>query len=179
MTRNVPYRPAARLTATPRHRAGFSLVEVLVSLVVLGIGLLGIAGLLTTGMRFNHGAYQRSQAVALADGLADRIRANPAGRATYTDQTAQENSNCADPDAGCNATALARHDLYVWQRQLADALPGGSGVVCVDATPDDGTPGATACDGSGSEYAVKLWWDDNRDGDLADAKDRFVMSFRP
>jgi Tfp pilus assembly protein PilV len=54
-----------------------SLVEVLVALVVLSIGLLGIAQVLINGMRTSHAALLRTQAVNLVADMADRIRANP------------------------------------------------------------------------------------------------------
>ncbi len=59
-----------------RGNEGFTLLEILVAVLVLSIGLLGIAGLQVTGLRFNHSAYARTQATLLAYELADRMRAN-------------------------------------------------------------------------------------------------------
>ena len=56
--------------------AGFTLIEVLVALIIVSIGLLGLAGLQATSVRFNQQAYLRSQAVQQAYDMADRIRAN-------------------------------------------------------------------------------------------------------
>ena len=55
---------------------GFALVEVLVAVIVLAIGLLGLAGLHATGFRDNHGAFVRTQATYAVNDLADRMRAN-------------------------------------------------------------------------------------------------------
>jgi type IV pilus modification protein PilV len=55
---------------------GFTLVEVLVTVVILAVGLLGLAGLQAVSMRNNHSAYERTQAVQLAYDMADRVRAN-------------------------------------------------------------------------------------------------------
>ncbi len=55
---------------------GFTLIEVLVTLVILTFGLLGIAGLMAKGQRIAFEAYQRQQAVALASDMGERIRGN-------------------------------------------------------------------------------------------------------
>lgn len=57
-------------------RCGFTLIEVLVTLVILTFGLLGIAGLMAKGQRIAFEAYQRQQAVALASDMAERVRGN-------------------------------------------------------------------------------------------------------
>jgi type IV pilus assembly protein PilV len=67
-----------------RALGGFSLVEVMVALVVLAVGLLGIAGLYVTTLKSGGGAIFRMQAVNLAADLADRIRATATGRARST-----------------------------------------------------------------------------------------------
>ncbi|MEO1574289.1 MAG: type IV pilus modification protein PilV [Pseudomonadota bacterium] len=64
-----------------RHQAGFSLLEVLVALVVLSIGLMGIASMQVVGLQFNQQAMTTARAIELAGDMADRIRAsNDAGR---------------------------------------------------------------------------------------------------
>lgn len=74
------------------HMKGFTLVEVLVALLILSIGLLGLAGLQAGGLRSNHSAYLRSQAVMLAHDMADRMRSNPVAAA----------ADCYKiPNAGC------------------------------------------------------------------------------
>jgi len=55
---------------------GFTLIEALVALIVLSIGLLGIAGMQISGLRANQSAASRTQASYLADDIADRMRAN-------------------------------------------------------------------------------------------------------
>lgn len=58
-----------------QKQTGFTLIEILVTVIVLSIGLLGLAGLQATSFKFNSTAYQRSQATSLAYDIADRIRA--------------------------------------------------------------------------------------------------------
>ncbi len=61
-----------------RLQRGFTLVEVLVTIIIMSIGLLGVAGLQLASMRSNHSAYLRTQATLAAYDLIDRMRADPA-----------------------------------------------------------------------------------------------------
>lgn len=114
---------------------GFSLVETLVALVVLSIGMLGIAALHVEGLRSARTALTRTNAVALAADMADRIRANRTAKAEYEAAvtSADTNANCVPGGAGCTAAQLARHDKAVWLGAIQNALPGGTGTIdCVD-----------------------------------------------
>lgn len=157
---------------------GFTLVEVLVAVLVLAIGLLGLAGLQVTGLRNNQSAYYRSQATQLAYDMADRMRANPAGtkNGAYNNPAAAQTAACLTI-AGCPAAQMAGNDAFEWNAILANQLPSGTGVVCIDGTPTPvGTAAAPACDGVGNVYAVKVWWDDDRSGA---ANQSFVTSLQP
>ncbi len=132
----------------PAAMAGFSMMEVLVTVVVLSIGLLGLAGLQSTALRNNHSAYHRSQAAILAEDMADRIRANLSGFTSgYYDGTAAENTSCLST-AGCSSQAMARHDTWEWQQNLADTLPNGQGTVATN----------------GDRATITVMWDDARTG---------------
>ena len=65
---------------------GITLIEVLVALLIFSVGLIGLAGLMTMAMRANQVAYQRTQVTFLADGMAERMRANALGvwRGSYS-----------------------------------------------------------------------------------------------
>ena len=111
---------------------GFSLVEAMVALVVLAVGMLGIAGLYVTTLRSGGGAINRMQAVGLAEDLADRIRANRTANVAYAGAGA--NNNCYGAGAvDCAPALMAANDLFVWQQQVQNpqTLPGGAGVVGV------------------------------------------------
>jgi type IV pilus assembly protein PilV len=135
---------ADRRPAHAAREAGFTIVEVLVSLVVLSIGLLGIAKLVLYSAHSNDSAYLRSQATQLAYEILDNMRANPTAAAagyynTPLSATATNpgftclNTNCP------SASNLALYDIYVWKSRLAagatnGALPSGQGSVTVTGT---------------------------------------------
>jgi type IV pilus assembly protein PilV len=111
---------------------GFSMVEAMVALLVLAVGMLGIAGLYVTSLRASSSALLRTQAVNLAADMADRIRANPTAGAAYAGAAA--NNGCVGGGADCTPAALAADDLFRWQQALAAALPDDGNVNTPQAT---------------------------------------------
>jgi type IV pilus assembly protein PilV len=111
--------------------AGFTLVEVLVALVVLSVGMLGIAGLYVMTLQSGGTAIYRTQAVNLASDMADRIRANRNAGAAYA-AGASGSLSCVGAGAvDCAPADMAADDLLQWNTELAATLPGGSGTVAV------------------------------------------------
>ena len=130
---------------------GFSIVEVLVALVVLAVGMLGIAGLYVTSLQASGSALLRMQAVNLASDMADRIRANPDAGAAYAGEPADNNCAGAAP-ASCSPAQMAADDLFRWHRQLAATLPD-------DGDPD--TPQGTVEVSAGPPprtYTITVTW---------------------
>lgn len=123
----------------PRHAAGFTLMEVLIAVLVLAVGLLGMAGLQTQALRYNHSAYLRSQAVQLTYDMADRLRANLPAFANadyeYGTYDCAVGNLPADPGCiqtapnGCTSAQLAQYDFRLWNQTIRDQLPGGCGLV--------------------------------------------------
>jgi type IV pilus assembly protein PilV len=173
------------------RRGGFSLIEVLVSIMVLSFGMLGVASLLAKSMSGTHTSSLRTQAIVLADDLADRMRANRAtavapGPNNY-EGIAPTDNRCravhyahrhAAP-AACTPQELAADDLSDWIAQVAALLPQGTGVVCIDSTPEDGTALAPACDGVGGAYAIKEFWSEKPPRGAVAVPMRFSTSVRP
>ena len=159
---------------------GFTMVEVLVAVIVLSVGLLGLAGLQAASLRNNQQSYMRSQSILLVNDIAERMRANlPGVQSASYDQGAGAPAvakvNCTTI-TGCSSADLASNDLFEWTRDVGSSLPSGQALVCLDSTPNDGTGIADArCDGVGPLFAIKLWWDDTRSGNIA----LFATSFQP
>jgi len=115
--------------------AGFTLLEVLVALLVLSIGLLGLAALQASGTRYVHGSYLRSQAVIQAYDMADRIRANLPGvqAGDYTDLSGIPSTHSDCTSSSCSAAQMAQFDLWQWNTANAALLPAGAGTVTIAA----------------------------------------------
>jgi type IV pilus assembly protein PilV len=132
--------------------AGFTLIEVLIAMLVLAVGLLGLAGLQATSLKNNQSAYNRSQATQLAYDLTDRMRANAAAKATFTTitpiGTAVVKANC-ETTTSCSIADMAQNDLYEWNLAVTSTLPNGTGSITVTA----------------SVYTIIITWDDDHDGD--------------
>ncbi len=112
---------------------GFSLIEALVSLIVISVGMIGIAALYGQGLGASRTALYRTQAVNLVADMADRIRANRAAGTAY--EGAGQDRDCDPGDnRDCPSADMAAHDLWLWKGQVAAQLPGGAGTVSVDTT---------------------------------------------
>lgn len=121
-----------------QRSAGFSLVEVLISIVVLSVALLGTAALTAASLKNTNGSYYRSLATILADDMLDRMRAN-------IDRARDKKYNFTDAGSIVAGTSLEHFDCVEWLNAVQDALPGGTGTVDVEA---------------GSATIVITWGDD-------------------
>lgn len=129
------------------HRqTGFSLIEAMVSLVVVSVGMIGIASLYGQGLRASSTALTRTLAVNLAADMGDRIRMNREGGAAYGGAAANNNCSAAG-GATCTPPQMAANDLFEWNARIAQSLPNGVGAVAyVGTTPPT--------------YTITLTWDE-------------------
>jgi type IV pilus assembly protein PilV len=119
--------------------AGFTLIEVLIAMLILSVGLLGLAGLQATGLKTNHSAYMRSQAVAYGYDILDRMRANRL--------SALSGGYNIGMGAGApGSTSIAQTDLSEWKALIAGQLPSGDASANVN----------------GGIVTVIVQWDDSR-----------------
>lgn len=117
------------------HQDGFSLIELLVTVVIFSLGLLSIAALQTVSKSTNFEAMQRTSASQVAHGLLEDMRVNGDGAATYLaagelgngSLGAEPAPNCT-PAAPCNAVQLAAHDLWLWEQLIDGNLETNAGV---------------------------------------------------
>ena len=151
---------------TNNRCSGFSMIEVLIAIVILSIGLLGIAGMQVAGMKNNHSAYLRSQASLLSYDFADILRSNKSqvlankfgtSAAGNIDITTGNLGFNAEPDCineinGCNPVLMAETDLVTWAQNINATLPSGMATVAR----------------SSDIYTVTIsWLDDKSDTDAA------------
>lgn len=143
---------------SPHSTQGFSLIEVLIALVILAIGLLGMASLMLTSMQSNQSAAERSAAIVLSYDLVERMRGNPDQIDLYVGDIGDP-STLLDPcdtsgacNGGMNAEELAGNDLLNWAGQLQNNIPGSAAVV--EQLPDN-------------EYCIAIFWPQNQAGMVA------------
>lgn len=140
------------------HQQGFTMFEMMIALLILSVGLLGIAGLQTRGQQFNHVAYTRTQAVFLAYDVMDRIRNNTdtiSGNGNGDDggyvinctnvgQTVDNECNLNQ----CTPARLVTYDVTNWCIAVGRALPEGSATLVWTAAT--------------RQYAINLQWLEDR-----------------
>ncbi|TXT27358.1 MAG: type IV pilus assembly protein PilV [Gallionellaceae bacterium] len=106
---------------------GFSMLEILITLVIVAIALLGTAGLQVYAMRMGHGGQLRTQAVFLASDIAERMEANKVAAVAGNYAVAAASSpSAAAADCGavpCSGAALAGYDISQWENSIANLLP--------------------------------------------------------
>ncbi len=124
--------PSRRQIKAGNRVGGFTLVEVLIALVILSVGMLGIAGWYVHSMKAGRTSVFRHNAVTLAGDIADRIRANPRAAAAYG--LAGANNACVDGGIDCTPAQMAANDIFLWDQQATDALPNGTVTVVFDNT---------------------------------------------
>jgi type IV pilus assembly protein PilV len=134
---NKPLTPSS----AARRQRGVSLIEVLVSVLVVSVGMLGAVALQATALRNNQGSYERTQTSILTQGIFDAMRANLAGVTANSYDTG--GWVCAAPAAA----GLASSDIARWIGNLHEQIhPGACGrIECASG----------AC-------TVSVRWDDSR-----------------
>ena len=111
--------------SSPQH--GFSMIEVLVTMVIIATALLGTASLQLYAMRVNQGGQFRTQAVFLASNMAERMEANKQeainGRYILANTTVADTPDTSCATNTCSAANLAAYDLNQWGNSIAELLP--------------------------------------------------------
>lgn len=123
---NPSYRiPNTKQLGVATQQSGIGLVEVLIAVLILAIGLLGLASMQTNGMRMTNGSMSRSQAVFLANDIVERARANRDNREDYAlAPDADGNVGACNLALAYDATlTVAQNDMAEWLNSLACLLP--------------------------------------------------------
>ena len=158
-----------------RKQSGFTLLEIMVAIVVLSLGLLGLAGLQAASLRNNQTAYYRGIATQQAYDIADRMRANLAGvRAGNYNALTGTPSNPACFMTGCSTADMTATDYFQWNAVNAALLPDGNGtVVCADGPA---TAGCTAATGNWV-FDITVSWTER--SEAGSGTQSFVTSITP
>jgi type IV pilus assembly protein PilV len=115
---------------------GSSLIEVLVTMIIVSLALLGQAGLITLSSKANHSAYLRSQATLLSYDILERLRLNRALAiaSSFNINFAAPGNDPSDSVPGGNA--IQNLELRDWKSNIESALPNGDGQVTVQGSGD-------------------------------------------
>lgn len=158
------------------HQSGITFIEVLVTMVIVSVGLLGVAAMTLNGLENNRSAYLRTQASLLAYDMADRIRLNQGEAGSYAGFTTKGAGTsvpgCLDSNSGCTPSELVTADKAQW----ASAIQGSGGdFILLPAAQGTVTQ-------SGDEFTVAVnWletqWDEGSGEEIADQTQTFQLTF--
>jgi type IV pilus assembly protein PilV len=164
-----------RQLAPPQKLHGFAMIEILVSLVIFAIGMLGAAGLQLATLRSNQFTAQATMATQLARDYEEIVQMVPSATISSSEGTSSfsvldtdisESSTiteCKGSSAACTPAQLTTYMLNDWKTRVTAELPAGRAVVCRDSAPKD-TSGAGeglyhwACNDQGDMIMIKLGW---------------------
>ena len=190
-----------------RKQSGITLIEILITIVVVSVGLLGLAGLQLVGLKGTSNSAMRTQAALLANEIAERMRANK----TAVDDnrfyavTSELGVDCANPpekfceehydgsqvvaSASCTPAEMATYDINVWVcgRVSGDERVGGvknllanadATIVCVDTNPPSGADDDICT--NRSPHRIVLNWNERKTSDNAhDINESLSMTIQP
>lgn len=185
------------------RQTGMTLLEVLIALMVLSVGILGIASLQMVSLQSTTNSNLNTHAMMLTNDLMDRIRAN---RSAILDNKGMPDlgnygkaAGVGFPDvgdltaacytsAGCTEEEMATNDLIQWSESLKRVLPitdsqlTANAVICLDSSPDPVL--SPDCDGLGTAVKIAFSWSestvlDQQAADPAATVQTYVTSFEP
>lgn len=141
--------------ASKASQHGFSMLEILITLVIIAIAVLGTAGLQLNAMRLNKGSQFRTQAIFLASDITERMEANKAAAVlgTYAIATTSTVSVAATDCAAtaCDSASLAAWDKSQWEAAVSNLLPQASWTISQTTA------------GNPSTYSIVIRWIDRSD----------------
>jgi type IV pilus assembly protein PilV len=170
------------------RQRGVSLIEVLVAVLIFSVGLIGMAALLLMSTRSNQAAYVRTQVAFLANNMADRMRANPAGvwNNDYNVSFPNTATQACDSTTVCTPAMVANHDIQVWNSQLSTFLPNPLAKISCSSATAGFTPSSDQMSMNppyGGTCTVQIKWSERAAGDSTDTSlaptQTFNWEFQP
>lgn len=152
---------------------GTSLIEVLVAIIIMSIGLVGVATMQTTALKNNLSALKRTQASILAYEFIDLMRANidrstpsspvmPSDFESFNSSTSYTITASCLTTAGCTKSQMANTDLANWKLNLANGLSSSA---------------TASISGSSGDYVLTITWDDDLTQAAGSQSKSFTTSF--
>jgi len=131
---------------TKHSQGGVTLLEILISLVVISLGILGVSTLQFNGLKSVQDAHYFVTASLLADDMGERIRVNTtAGNAYSTSLLTASSASTNCETQTCSSSAMASYDIAQWITAIAERLPSGGGKITYVA-------------GASKTYALTIRW---------------------
>lgn len=152
---------------------GFSLIELSIATAIFSMGLGSLSMMMIAGIEGTAEARHQTVATTQAESLAEMIAMNSDAFGHYVDPPGSQLPSCNEDF--CRSEAMAAGNMLFWQNHLRSELPGSSGLVCRDSTPDDGSAADPLCDGTGA-LTVKIFWNEPRHGNSEDGGLRRAVS---
>ena len=158
----------------PYRAKGFSLIEVVIAIAVFSTGLGGLSLLLMLAIQETTAAHWQAFAASRAQSITELLLTLPS---TELPTSAASMERCLQGDV-CAPDDMSAAALHRWQRDVASMLPNGAGVLCLDATPNDGDASEPGCDGAG-ERVAKVFWTEPATGGRAGEEPRSIVAVLP
>jgi type IV pilus assembly protein PilV len=155
---------------------GFSLIELSVATAVFSMGLGSLSLMMLAAVQGTAEARHQTVATTQAESMAEVIAMSGDAYGHYVFPPDLGTSSCIANE--CQDGSLAVEHKVAWQQYLHEELPSGSGMICRDSTPDDGSPDQPSCDGNGP-VVIKIFWKESRHQDADDSGLRRVVSRLP
>lgn len=115
-----------------KGQSGLGMIEILVALLILSIGLLGLAAMQVTSTKMTSQAQQKTQAILLAEDMIERVRANRDNAGTYDGITVDSDDSCETDFAPDASSTVAANDEDEWINSVRCLLGNGQGDVTVN-----------------------------------------------
>ncbi|MCP1625438.1 type IV pilus modification protein PilV [Pseudomonas nitroreducens] len=158
-----------------RADRGFSLLEVLISLLLVSVGALGMAALQGKSLHYTQDAVQRNEAIMLAQQLLEQMRSNPKDALSATHQFSSSSayykvagsafstttrSDCATRERGNGGSDVAKADLACWLQAVQATLPVTSAILSADFTICPSQSDGACSNDASSAVLIQLAWQD-------------------
>lgn len=151
-------------------QSGASLVEILITMLIVSFALLGVAGMQLTSIRYSQSSGFREVAANLAQTMSEKIRTNSAALTGATDLSAYraaddyasattipDDPGCGLGSTPCSAAESAQRDLREWRQALQQELPGGRGAL--QTVTNNGLVSSSA------RRVIVMWMEKPKDSD--------------